>query len=310
MNLENSVEKIDSQIGFTIEQIKINEIRSKSESIKLLYFDNDLDAHKNIGVKLITLENKSKPNEKGLEFYFKSEFIKVNLSHLSMMFAYLLAQPISLFIEVEMNKDEKLFEEVKSKTEAHEMFKSIVIDKLDDPEDEISSSIWKISDANLKRKVRFYVKYLNIQPFKIKVSYKSDNLNIVNLYKGDLLNYMTNIVDISNLRVRIKEYKIKDKILLEKAVSKIINFYLNDLVNNQKLSLLASVYPIRVTINIMKAFLTLIRSPVDSYMNERYLMIGVYQGFTTFLSQITNEFSDVGSKLMGYLSSWKGLIIE
>ena len=134
-------------------------------------------------------------------------------------------------------------------------------------------------------------------------------MNILNLYKGDLKNYLTNLVDFKEMRIKIKEYKINDKVLLQHAISKMVTFYLNDLIYNQNLNILASVYPIRVTINIMKAFMSLIKTPVDSYMNEKYLLIGIYEGFANFFSQISNEFSDVGAKLMNYISSWKTLVL-
>ena len=211
LDLENSIEKIDSQIGFSVEKLNINEIRSKTEIMKILWFDNDLDNYKNIGLKIITLANtpaQNLKNEKCIEFYFKSEFIKISLNHVTVTFAYLIVQPILIFMETEMTKDEEIIKKAKNP----EVMKSIVMDKIEDSDndsdEEIASSVWKISDTNLEEKTKVYVKYLHIQLCKIKISYKSDNLNIVNLCKGNLQNYMTNLVDIKEMRIKIKEFKI------------------------------------------------------------------------------------------------------
>mmetsp|Transcript_5331 Transcript_5331/g.4520 ORF Transcript_5331/g.4520 Transcript_5331/m.4520 type:complete len:229 (-) Transcript_5331:45-731(-) len=228
----------------------------------------------------------------------------MNLDHVSVTFGYLIAQPILLFMETEMSKDEDLFNAVNKP----DIYSSLSMEKIQE-EDDLSSSVWNISDKKNDEKTKIYVKYLHIHLCKIYLSYNSNNLNIVNLYKGDLKNYITNLVDIKMMRVKIKEYRINDKVLLQQAVSKIITFYLNDLIYKQNLNILASVYPIRVTINIMKAFLSLVKSPLDSYMNEKYLLIGIYEGFSNFFSQITHEFSDVGNKLMTYLKTWKSLLV-
>lgn len=310
LDLIGSEEGIDSQIGFTIEKVELNEIRSRNKTVRIFWFDNDLDSHKNIGLKIIFLENKQNTHEKYMEFYFMSESIRISISHLSLTFGFLLFQPISLFINNEMLKDEKLIEEVKKKSSQYNPLKSVSMKMIDEKIEGINDSVWQIDDKNLKKRTIVYLKYMHIYPFKIRVNYTSDNLNIMNLYKGELLSYLINVVDISNLSITIKERTIRDKILLEKAISKTIEFYLNDLIYNQNLNLLKSIYPIRVTINIMKAFVTLLRSPVNSYMNERYILVGVYHGFSSFLSQITTEFSDVGSKLLTYVNSWKNYINE
>jgi hypothetical protein len=196
---------------------------------------------------------------------------------------------------------------IKEKTGKVDLGKSISVERIEE-EVGIKSSVWKITDENPHKKRLIYFKYLHIQPFKIKLNYKWDTLNVINLVKGDLLNFFTNIVDISELRIKIREFKIDVKTRLEIAIGRLIEFYLNDLVYNQKLNLLASVYPIRVTINIMKAFATLFTTPMKKYMNEGYVLIGIYDGFTKFLNKITIEFSDVGSKLLNYIGSWKNFI--
>ena len=224
------------------------------------------------------------------------------------MHGVLLLQPITLFIKNEMRKDEQLIEEVKSKSSKFDPYKSLSVKKINEADDDDDSAVWDVTDSRISKKTQVFIKYMHIKPFRIKLNYTSDNLNIVNLCKGDLLNYITNMVDIAELRIKIREFKLEGKIPLERGVSKTIEFYLKDLIYNQKLNLLASVYPIRVTLNILKAFVTLIVSPVSSYMNEKHLLIGIYQGFSTFLTQITHEFSDVGGKLLAYISSWKNFI--
>ena len=91
---------IESQVGFTIENILWNEIKNvkKYKSI----FDNDLDSHKNIAIKIIFLDNKEdikivkKKKKIPLEIYIKMESIKINFSHLSITFLYLMAERILL----------------------------------------------------------------------------------------------------------------------------------------------------------------------------------------------------------------------
>jgi len=309
MDLTDSVEGIDSQIGFTIEKLALNEVRSHNEVKQIFWFDNDFDAHKNLCFKVIFLQNKSQAKEKCMELYFLSESIRISISHLSITFAYLLVQPVILFYNNEMRKDQHLFEQIyKQRSTPVDLSKSISMSRIERQIEGMSEPVWKIDDDNLPKTSGIFIKYMHIRPFKIKINYKSDTLNIVNLYKGDLLNYITNVVDISELRIKIREYKVNSKIRIEVVTKMVIEFYLNDLVYNQKLNLLASVYPIRVTINIMKAFANLFQSPMNSYMNEGYLLFGIYDGFTTFLNQITHEFSDVGSKLLNYINSWQRFI--
>ena len=97
---EDNELSIESQVGFTIENILWNEVKNikKYKSI----FDNDLDSHKNIAMKIIFLDNKGdrkiskKTKKQSLEIYMKVESIKVNLSHLSITFLYLMTERILL----------------------------------------------------------------------------------------------------------------------------------------------------------------------------------------------------------------------
>ena len=309
LDVKSTHESIESQIGLSIEKFTLNEIRSKTKAYQVFKYDNDLDNFKNFGFKVIFLKSKT-PKSRGIEIYLMSESIKVTFDNYTVTFAYLLFQPIILFSKEEMRKDEELMDEVKKKSSKSDMFKSLSVQRVDQEFDEIDNSIWKITDDNTENKVLIYVMHMHIYPFRIYINYSSDNLNIVNLWKGDLLNYITNLVDIRKLKIKIKDYLIKEKTSLDKAITQTIEFYLNDLINNQKHNILASVYPIRVTINILKAFTLLFKTPYQSYINQKYISVGIYQGFSQFFSKISLEFEDVGAKLLKYLSSWKSFINE
>ena len=307
LDTKSTHDSIESQIGFTVEKIMLNEIRSKSKTSQVFKYDNDLDNFKNFGFKVIFLKPKT-PKTRGIEVYLMSESIKINIDHYTITFFYLLFQPIILFMNEVMKKDEELMNEVKSKSSKADMFKSLSIKRVDQEFNEIDNSIWKITDVQTENKILINIMHLHIYPFRIYVSYKSDNLNFVNLWKGDLLNYITNVVDIRNLKIKIKDYVIKEKTSLDQAITQTIEFYLNDLIYNQKHNIIASVYPIRVTINILKAFTLLFKTPYHSYVNQRYISVGIYQGFSQFFSKISHEFGDVGSKMLNYLGSWRVLL--
>jgi hypothetical protein len=102
MDLTDSIEGIDTQIGFTLEKMSVDVIQSSSQQSQILWFDNDLHNHKNLWFKVIYLQNKTALNEKWMEFYFKSELIRINIDYLWITFGYLIAQPIILFINNEM----------------------------------------------------------------------------------------------------------------------------------------------------------------------------------------------------------------
>ena len=73
LDLTDSFEGIDSQLGFTIEKVNLNEIHSREEVFQIFRYDNDLDSHKNLGLKIIFLQNKTPVNEICMEFYFYSQ---------------------------------------------------------------------------------------------------------------------------------------------------------------------------------------------------------------------------------------------
>lgn len=88
LQLDNNHPSISSQIGFSIENIKWNEVKLENKLVKI--FDNDLDSFKNIGLKVIFLKNTSE-NESAFEIYLKIESIKIKFSHLSVTFGYVVS---------------------------------------------------------------------------------------------------------------------------------------------------------------------------------------------------------------------------
>lgn len=116
--------------------------------------------------------------------------------------------------------------------------------------------------------------------------------------KSSFLNFLMNVISIRDMNIKIKEYKISDGTELQKTLSNVAQFYLNDLIYNQKLKILAGVYPIRVVVNVVKAFASLVKHPVDSYVNDKYVLIGVLQGFGEFFARLSHEFGDIGAKVV------------
>ena len=210
--------------------------------------------------------------------------------------------------------------EVDEKKNQADLSKSFVWKRVDQ-EFESDESVWKISKRETKEfKILYIWKYIHIHPFKIKLNYSAsasltkffkqvinkDNLDSLNesrndtasQHKNSLLNFMMSIVAISDMKIKIKEYVQKESIEMQELMSNLIQFYLDDLIYNQRLNILAGVYPIRFTINIYKAFQSLISHPLNSYINDKYILVGVMQGLTDFINRLSNEFGDIGSKLL------------
>lgn len=93
LQLDDNHPTISSQLGFTVGNIKWNEVRPDKDFIGI--FNNDLDIHKNIGMKIIFLKNHNNRNERGVEIYLKIESMKIKFSPLSLTFGYLLSFRLS-----------------------------------------------------------------------------------------------------------------------------------------------------------------------------------------------------------------------
>jgi hypothetical protein len=58
----------------------------------------------------------------------------------------------------------------------------------------------------------------------------------------------------------------------------IAEFYVDDLVQNQKVNLAKAIGPIRVLVNVGGAFFGLISHPYEAYMSQKGLLHGLSQG--------------------------------
>ena len=210
--------------------------------------------------------------------------------------------------------------QVRQKKNESDLFNSITLKRVDGGF-ESGESVWKISKKGTKElKIEYFWNYMHIHPFKLKLNYSvsaslmkyfrkasgRDNVESLNesqndtasKHKNSLLNFMMSIVAISDMKIKIKEYIQKDSMEIQELMSSLIQFYLDDLIYNQRLNILAGVYPIRFTINIYKAFQSLISHPLNSYFNDKHILVGVMQGLTDFINRLSNEFGDIGSKLL------------
>ena len=91
LKMDSRHPSISSQIGFTVENIRWNEVRNVQKYTSI--FDNDFSSYKNIGFKLINLVPKKEDSESKneIEVYLKINSVKLQFSPLSLTFGYIMS---------------------------------------------------------------------------------------------------------------------------------------------------------------------------------------------------------------------------
>ena len=77
----------------------------------------------------------------------------------------------------------------------------------------------------------------------------------------------------------------------------LIKFYIDDLVQNQKVNMVKAIGPIRSIVNVTGAFYGLLRKPYKAYMSEKGLLRGFGEGAYDFYSILSQESSLLTGKV-------------
>jgi len=74
-------------------------------------------------------------------------------------------------------------------------------------------------------------------------------------------------VNLRDLKLNVEGYSLKQRLPLEQALKHLAQFYLDDLVKNQKVNLAKAIGPIRFMVNVTGAFYGLLWNPYEAYMS-------------------------------------------
>jgi len=145
--------------------------------------------------------------------------------------------------------------------------------------------------AELKKDI--FIQKASISQFYIKFNYRSYKLSMANLYHKDFLELL-NIADIRDLVITCKKFEGRGFNNIEALTKNITEHYTNDIVNNQLMTCVTAVSPIRSVTNIMNGFADIFRLPVLSYRKRRRLWGGLTDGIGSFFSNVATETKIIG----------------
>ncbi len=80
-----------------------------------------------------------------------------------------------------------------------------------------------------------------------------------------------------------------------------IKFYIDDLVENQKINIVKAIGPIRSLVNVSGAIYGLFRKPYKAYMSDKGVIRGFGEGAYEFYSVIKEESGFITSKVSYHL---------
>jgi hypothetical protein len=120
----------------------------------------------------------------------------------------------------------------------------------------------------------------------------------MDLASGNLVELL-NLVNISDLRVDIKAYNLQHRSILPLAVKNLVKFYVDDLLQNQKVNIVRAIGPIRSFVKVAGALYGLLERPYHGYMSENVgLLRGLGEGMKDFYSVLAEEGAFIASKVL------------
>lgn len=129
-----------------------------------------------------------------------------------------------------------------------------------------------------------------IHPTYVMFTYTSKSINLYDLTSGSNPLEFLNIVNINDLRLTIEPYELKQRLPWDEALKLLSKFYIDDLVNNQKINLARAIGPLRAVISVSGAVWGLFSTPYREFMNERGSVIrGVGESVRELYSVVTEE---------------------
>ena len=145
-----------------------------------------------------------------------------------------------------------------------------------------------------------WVRSLRVQPFFVDFSYTSEKLSWKRMKKGDYLGFLS-VVNLRDVVLRFKGYRNTTKKRAREAFADLVQCYVDDMVEHQKLRMLSGVSQIRTFVNYSSAFLDLVLVPIEHVRKDKGLVTGLNAGLHNFVHKIKEESSYVGVMVRGTL---------
>jgi hypothetical protein len=73
------------------------------------------------------------------------------------------------------------------------------------------------------------------------------------------------------------------------------NFYINDLISNQKANLVRAIGPLRSVVNISSALFSLVNAPYRGFSSDKGFVRGLSEGLQDFFLTISDEANKVSA---------------
>jgi len=179
-----------------------------------------------------------------------------------------------------------------------ELFEDQTAEKIDFLEEELKEpepSKPEVSASHTSSHSDIFIERFSISRFYIKFNYRSYKLSMKKLYKKELFELL-NIADIRDLVITFKKFEGRAYNNIEKLIKELTDYYTNDILNNQLLTCVTAVSPIRSITNIIGGFIDIFRLPVKSYKKRRRVWSGLTEGVSSFITKLSSE-----TKLIGKL---------
>ncbi|CDW87518.1 UNKNOWN [Stylonychia lemnae] len=152
------------------------------------------------------------------------------------------------------------------------------------------------SDSNQRQ---VFISQLKIVPFQAVFTYTSNRLNFKDLKDGSKLEFL-NIFNINDLKINIKGYELQQKILKDKALKNLLEFYKEDLTQNQKINFFKAIGPVRSVFNIAGALYGVVKKPYQGFYSEKGVFKGFGEGFYNLYNVVTEESFNFTNKVRQY----------
>ncbi len=138
-----------------------------------------------------------------------------------------------------------------------------------------------------------FIQKATISQFYVKFNYRSYKLSMAKLYNKEFFELL-NIADIRDLVITFKKFEGRGFNNMEELSKSISGHYANDILNNQLLTCVTAVSPIRSVTNVVSGFVDIFRLPVLSYRKRKRLWGGITEGFGSFFNKVANETKLIG----------------
>lgn len=177
------------------------------------------------------------------------------------------------------------------------------IDYLEDVQDDAESDEPKgqLAASHVPAHSDLFIERLSISQFYVKFNYRSYRLSMSKLYKKEIFEFL-NIADIRDLIITFKRFDGRGYNSVEKLVKELTDYYTYDILNNQLLTCVTAVSPIRSITNIMSGFIDIFRLPIRSYRKRRRVWSGLTEGVSSFISKLSSETKLIGKVVRALLN--------